>query len=104
MSKEHLINFRDRTPEERKKIASLGGLASSKKRRELKTVAEALLGILAQPVSKEDKTLKIDAIMERALMRLFENPTMSDVKILTDILGQLKQKQPNITQLLDEED
>lgn len=80
-----------RTPEERRRVATMGGKASGKKRREKKTLADALRKVLNEPVEKGSRTTKMDAIAIKSIKSLYDNPSMKGLKVLAEILGELKQ-------------
>lgn len=59
MAKEdNLKDLRDRTPEERKRIATMGGIASSKKQKEQKTMRETLKKILEEEYKTSGMTYR----------------------------------------------
>lgn len=76
--------------EEAKKRGSIGGKASVRKRRERKLLKETILEILKEPIQKGSKTTRQEAIMTNVLARLFKEGDIKDVKVLAEILGELK--------------
>lgn len=88
---ENLVTQRERTPEERRRIASMGGKASGKKRRERKTIANALRAVMDEPIAKGEKKTKLEAIAVKVVKKLFDNPDIRDLKVLAEILGEVKQ-------------
>ena len=80
-----------RTPEERKRIAAMGGKASGRRKREKKTIADALRKVLDEPIAKGSRQTKLDGISIKAIKKLFDNPNIRDVKVLAEILGEIKQ-------------
>lgn len=86
----NLVPNSERTPECRKEIARMGGVASGESRRRRKSLREALELVLDEPVAAGSEMTRLDAIVVRALKKLHDNPTMRDVKILAEILGELK--------------
>ena len=79
-----------RTPEERKRIAAMGGKASGHRKRERKTIADALRKVLDEPIAKGSRQTKLDGISIKAIKKLFDNPDIRDVKVLAEILGEIK--------------
>lgn len=55
---DNLRDLRDRTPEERKRIATMGGIASKKKQKEKKTMQETLKMILEQEYKTSGMTYR----------------------------------------------
>lgn len=70
-------------------IRSAGGKARSAKIRERKTIADALRAVLAEQVPNSELT-KQEFIIAKALTNLAHDPQMRDIKILAEILGELK--------------
>lgn len=64
MTKVDLVPLNKRTPEEVKKITSMGGIASAKVRRERKTIRETLLYLLSKGDTQDNISL---AIIQKAL-------------------------------------
>ena len=81
----------ERTPSERVELARKAGRASGRKRRERKTIAEALRKILDEPIAKGSRQTKLDGISIKVIKKLFDDPDIRDLKALAEILGELKQ-------------
>ena len=80
----------ERTPSERVELARKAGRASGRKRRERKTIADALRNVLDEPIAKGSRQTKLDGISIKAIKKLFDNPDIRDVKVLAEILGEIK--------------
>lgn len=80
---------------------SKGGIASGKERRRRKAVADALRAALDRKAKGggKDRTM-LDEITEKAIEKLANNPSMQDIRVLADTLGELTQ---NIHQDIDME-
>lgn len=70
-------------------IRSMGGKARSAKIRERNTIADALRAVLAEQVPNSEMT-KQEFIIAKALTNLAHDPQLRDIKILAEILGELK--------------
>lgn len=81
----------ERTPEERKDLARKAGRASGRKRKERKTIADALRKVLDEPLAKGSKETRLDGISIRAIKELYDNPSVKKLKILAEILGEFTQ-------------
>lgn len=81
----------ERTPSERVELARKAGKASGRRRRERKTIAEALRKILDEPIAKGSRQTKLDGISIKVIKKLFDDPDIRDLKALAEILGELKQ-------------
>ena len=81
----------ERTPKERVELARKAGKASGKKRRERKTIADALRKVLDEPIAKGSRQTRLDGISIKVIKKMFENPDIRDMKCLAEILGELKQ-------------
>lgn len=81
----------ERTPKERVELARKAGKASGKKRRERKTVADALRKVLDEPIAKGSRQTRLDGISIKVIKKMFEDPDIRDMKCLAEILGELKQ-------------
>lgn len=81
----------ERTPRERVELARKAGKASGKKRRERKTIAEALRKILDEPIAKGSRQTKLGGISMKVIKKLYDDPDIRDLKVLAEILGELKQ-------------
>lgn len=81
----------ERTPKERVELARKAGKASGRKRRERKTIADALRKVLEEPIAKGSRQTRLDGISIKVIKKMFENPDIRDMKCLAEILGELKQ-------------
>lgn len=81
----------ERTPEERVELARKAGKASGRKRRERKTIADALRKVLDEPIAKGSRQTRLDGISIKVIKKMFEDPDIRDMKCLAEILGELKQ-------------
>lgn len=81
----------ERTPKERVELARKAGKASGKKRRERKTIADALRKVLDEPIAKGSRQTRLDGISIKVIKKMFEDPDIRDMKCLAEILGELKQ-------------
>ena len=81
----------ERTPKERVELARKAGKASGKKRRERKTIADALRKVLDEPIAKGSRQTRLDGISIKVIKKMFDNPDIRDMKCLAEILGELKQ-------------
>lgn len=84
MNEDNLISLADRTTEEQRKIARMGGIASQKKQRERKKFKESLL--LALETMKDDKT--IQEIGVEAIMRKFMDGDIQAFTTIRDTIGE----------------
>lgn len=76
---------------ERVELARKAGRASGKKRRERKTIADALRKILDEPMAKGSRQTRLDGISIKVIKKMFDDPDIRDVKVLAEILGEVKQ-------------
>lgn len=90
-NKQNLKPNTERTPEERVELARKAGKASGRKRKERKSIADALRKVLDEPLAKGSRMTRLDGISAKALKQMFDNPRMKDIKILAEILGELTQ-------------
>lgn len=81
----------ERTPKERVELARKAGKASGRKRRERKTIADALRKVLDEPIAKGSRQTRLDGISIKVIKKMFENPDIRDMKCLAEILGEFKQ-------------
>lgn len=81
----------ERTPKERVELARKAGKASGRKRRERKTIADALRKVLDEPIAKGSRQTRLDGISIKVIKKMFEDPDIRDMKCLAEILGELKQ-------------
>ena len=66
-----------------------GGIKSGETRRYNKSIADALRAILAEKIDGDFD--KLDAITAKVVKKMFDNPDIRDLKVLAEILGELKQ-------------
>lgn len=85
---DNLIPQSQRTKEEQREIARMGGIASGEARRKKKTIAQALRKVLDEQIAA-DGTTRLDGIARNALKALYNEPTIKGLKILAEILGEL---------------
>ena len=81
----------ERTPKERVELARKAGKASGRKRRERKTIADALRKVLDEPIAKGSRQTRLDGISIKVIKKMFDDPDIRDMKCLAEILGELKQ-------------
>lgn len=81
----------ERTPKERVELARKAGKASGRRRRERKTIADALRKVLDEPIAKGSRQTRLDGISIKVIKKMFEDPDIRDMKCLAEILGELKQ-------------
>ena len=81
----------ERTPSERIELARKAGKASGKKRRERKTIADALRKVLDEPITKGSRQTRLDGISIKVVKKMFDDPDIRDMKVLAEILGEIKQ-------------
>ena len=81
----------ERTPSERSERARKAGNASGRRRRERKTIADALRKVLDEPIAKGSRQTRLDGISIKVIKKMFEDPDIRDMKCLAEILGELKQ-------------
>lgn len=90
-TQENLKPFGTLAEDVQRKIRSKGGKARAKKMKERKTIADALRKVLDEPIAKGSRQTKLDGISIKAIKKLFDNPDIRDVKVLAEILGEIKQ-------------
>ena len=66
-----------------------GGIKSGETRSYNKSIADALRAILAEKIDGDVD--KLDAITAKVVKKMFDNPDIRDLKVLAEILGELKQ-------------
>ena len=81
----------ERTPKERVELARKAGKASGRKRRERKTIADALRKVLDEPITKGSRQTRLDGISIKVVKKMFDDPDIRDMKVLAEILGEIKQ-------------
>lgn len=77
--------------EKARELGKKGGIASGKAKRAKKTLADTLRKVLQEKIAKGEKLTRQEAIAIKAVKRLYDDPKMSDLKILAEILGETKQ-------------
>ena len=87
-NKLNLVPISSRPREEQTAIGRGGGLASAAAKKEHKRIAAALREVLDEPVAQGSDITRLEAIALKAIKRLYDKPTISDVKVLADILGE----------------
>lgn len=92
MNEQNLIPTSQRTKSEARALGKAGGIASGRKRRERKAIAEALRQVLYEPLAKGSRSTRLDGISMKAIKKIFDDPDIRDVKVLAEILGELKQE------------
>lgn len=88
---DNLIPQSERTKDEQRRIARQGGVASGKSRRKRKLIADALRTVLDEPMAAGTKQTKLEGIAIKTIKKLFDDPDIRDVKVLAELLGELKQ-------------
>lgn len=81
----------ERTPKERKELARKAGVASGKARRERKTIADALRQVMDEPSQFNPDLSRLDDITIKVVKKMADEPDIRDLKVLAEILGELKQ-------------
>ena len=87
-NKLNLVPISSRPREEQTAIGRSGGLASAAAKKEHKRIAAALREVLDEPVAQGSDITRLEAIALKAIKRLYDKPTINDVKVLADILGE----------------
>ena len=87
-NKLNLVPISSRPREEQTAIGRRGGLASAAAKTEHKRIAAALREVLDEPVAQGSDITRLEAIALKAIKRLYDKPTINDVKVLADILGE----------------
>lgn len=88
---ENLKPFGTLAEDVQREIRSKGGKARAKKLKERKTIADALRKILDEPIAKGSRQTKLDGISIKVVKKIFDDPDIRDMKVLAEILGELKQ-------------
>ncbi|MBR2698809.1 MAG: hypothetical protein IKE76_09490 [Clostridia bacterium] len=89
---QNIIPNSERTPEERKEIARAGGIKSGQVRRERKTIAEVLRRVLDEPAAAGSDRTRLDAVVEKTVKGLYDNPNANQLKTIAELLGELEHK------------
>jgi len=90
MNDENLVTLAQRTKSAQREIQSKGGKVSARKRRERKTIAEALRAVLDEPLAKGSRKTKLDGITMKAIKKMFDDPDIKDLETLSKIIGEFK--------------
>ena len=96
----NLIKNSDRTPTERKELASKAGIASGKARKEKKTArefAEAALNAEVTDKSTGKKVVVKDAIIQKLVAKAIQENDLQTVKYLFDLIGENPAQKMEIT-------
>ena len=88
MAKEDLISIADRTTEEQQAIATKGGIASGKARREKKAMKDTLAALLSMPL-RNGKGAEIESIKNLAAVK-GKNITVQEAIMLAQIQKAMK--------------
>ena len=88
MAKEDLISIADRTTEEQQAIATKGGIASGKARREKKAMKDTLAALLSMPL-RNGKGAEIESIKNLAEVK-GKNITVQEAIMLAQIQKAMK--------------
>lgn len=88
MAKEDLISIADRTTEEQQAIATKGGIASGKARREKKAMKDTLAALLSMPL-RNGKGAEIESIKSLAAVK-GKNITVQEAIMLAQIQKAIK--------------
>ena len=88
MAKEDLISIADRTTEEQQAIATKGGIASGKARREKKAMKDTLAALLSMPL-RNGKGAEIESIKNLAEVK-GKNITVQEAIMLAQIQKAIK--------------
>ena len=91
-NEDNLIPQSERTKEEQREIARKGGIASGEARRRRKSLAEVLRAELDKPVAEGSEMTKQEYIVASMVLNMKDNFRPKDIKVLCEILGELKQK------------
>ena len=87
-------NFKNKTPEEMRQIASRGGLASRDARRKEKKrqqlVADVVRNVLSTPTANGSTVL--EDLTKAIIARMFDSGTARDLATLADIMGEMARK------------
>lgn len=96
MGNDNLIPSSSRTPEERREIAKKAGIASGKKRRQLKAWKEITRAVLAMPLKngKIDKNIKSIADVKG------KNIRVQDAMVIAQVMQAMKGNQKAFEMLL----
>lgn len=84
---------KEQSREEAVKNGKKGGIASGKKKKERKLIADALRKVLDEPLAKGSRQTKLDGLAIKTIKKMFDNPNIKSMKILAEILGEFEGKQ-----------
>lgn len=87
----NLIPFGTLAEDVQREIQSKGGKARAKKMKERKSIAEALRKVLDEPITKGSRQTRLDGISIKVVKKMFDDPDIRDMKVLAEILGEIKQ-------------
>lgn len=90
MSTKDLIPFDKLSPEEAREIRRKGQKAAAEKRKQNRTLAEAVRRVLDEPMVKGGDMSMRDALCAKVIKNLFDNPNTKGLKQLAEILGEMK--------------
>lgn len=82
---------KEQSREEAVENGKKGGIASGKKKKERKLIADALRKVLDEPLAKGSRQTRLDGLAIRTVKKMFDNPNIKDMKTLAEILGEIKQ-------------
>lgn len=77
-----------KTVEEAREAGRKGGIASQKVQHEKRALADVVRRVLMESVAPDSEKTKLDAIVEKTLYRLKDNPSVKDLETLQRILGE----------------
>jgi len=89
LAEKDLIPFNQRTKEEQKKLATMGGIASGKARKEKKNMAQLVAAIMAKNIDCAD-ILKQDDDIKPLLQMLDEDKTMASLMVAGQVRSAMK--------------
>ena len=87
---ENLIPFNERTEEEQREIAKMGGIASGEARREKATMRKTLEAMLKQ---KNDKGITYQELSTLGLIKGAVNGKAENYKVMLQLLGELEEQE-----------
>jgi len=92
-NEQNLVKFTsDQSREEAKKNGQKGGVASGVAKRERKTIAEVLRRVLDEPAAAGSDRTRLDAVVEKTVKGLYDNPNANQLKTIAELLGELEHK------------
>lgn len=78
--------------EEAQRKGRAGGIKSGQVRRERKTIAEVLRRVLDEPAAAGSDRTRLDAVVEKTVKGLYDNPNANQLKTIAELLGELEHK------------